>query len=98
MPGALHGKVVFSERPHARILGIDTSAAKAHPGVVAVFTHADVPCNEFGINVNDQHVLAGGKVRSMSDPVALVWAETEQAALAARTLVQGQLRGLARRL
>ena len=56
--------------------------------MVAVFTHADVPCNEFGINVNDQQVLAQDKVRSMSDPVAVVWAETEQAALAARSLVK----------
>ena len=88
MPGVLHGKIVFSERAHARIIGIDTSAARAYPGVVAVFTHADVPCNEFGINVNDQRVLAEGKVRSLSDPVALVWAETEQAALAARKLVK----------
>ena len=58
LSGALHGKVVFSERAHARILDIDTSAARAYPGVVAVFTYVDVPCNEYGINVNDQHVLA----------------------------------------
>jgi len=87
MAGALHGAVVFSERAHARLLGIDTSAARAVPGVVAVFTHADVPCNQFGINVHDQPVLAEGKVRSVGDPVALVYAETEQAARAARKLV-----------
>ena len=45
MPAALHGKVVFSEKAHARILKIDTAVARACPGVVAVFTHLDVPCN-----------------------------------------------------
>ena len=85
--GALHGAVVFSERAHARLVRIDTAAALAYPGVVAVFTHADVPCNEFGVNVNDQCVLAEGKVRSMSDVVAVVYAESEQAAHAARSLV-----------
>jgi len=87
MPGMLHGAVVFSERAHARIAGIDIAAARAHPGVVAVLTHSDVPCNEFGINVHDQRVLAETKVRSVGDPVALIFAETEQAARAARRLV-----------
>lgn len=90
MPGALHGKVVFSERAHARLVSIDTAAARAYPGVAAVFTHTDVPCNEFGINTADQRVLAEGKVRSMGDPLALVWAETEQAARAAARLVAVQ--------
>lgn len=88
MAGALHGAVVFSERAHARLIDIDTAAARAYPGVVAVFTHADVPRNEFGINVHDQRVLAEGKVRSVGDPVALIYAETEQAARAARSLVR----------
>ena len=87
MAGALHGAVVFSERAHARVISIDTSAASIYAGVVAVLTHRDVPCNEFGINVHDQPVLAEGKVRSVGDPVALVYAETEQAARAASRLV-----------
>ena len=40
--GMLHIKVIFSGRPHARILSIDTSAALAMPGVVTVLTAADV--------------------------------------------------------
>ena len=42
-PGMLHLKVVFSDRPHARLLGIDARRALALPGVVAVLTAADVP-------------------------------------------------------
>jgi CO/xanthine dehydrogenase Mo-binding subunit len=88
MGGALHGAVVFSERAHARMVRLDTTAARAYPGVMAVFTHADVPCNEFGINVPDQRVLTEGKVRSFGDPVALIYAETAEAAQAARSLVR----------
>ena len=36
-------KAVFANRAHARILSVETSAALAHPGVLAVFTAADVP-------------------------------------------------------
>ena len=86
--GMLHAKVLWSEFPHARILSIDTSRAESHPGVVAVLTYKDVPVNEFGLIENDQRVLAEGKVRSVGDPVALVVAETEQAAEEARQLIK----------
>ncbi len=87
MEDMLYAKVVWSAHPHARIVKIDTSAAESQPGVVAVLTHQDVPVNEFGINVKDQPVLAEGKVRSVGDPVALVIAESEREAEAARELV-----------
>jgi len=57
--GALHGKVVFSGQPHARMVSIDVSAAKADPDVIAVFTAADVPVNEYGLTMYDQPVLVG---------------------------------------
>jgi CO/xanthine dehydrogenase Mo-binding subunit len=79
-PGVLHLKVVFAHRPHARILGIDSSAALAHPGVVAVLTAADVPYNAFGLIEHDQPVLCGDVVRFVGDKVALVVAESKQAA------------------
>ncbi len=96
MPGMLHGKILFAGRPHARILRIDTSAAMAVPGVVAVLTARDVPVNEYGLQIPDQPVLCGpgsGKegadvVRFVGDQVALVVAETERAASRARDLVQ----------
>ena len=79
MEGMLYGKVVWSERPHAQITGLDTSAAKP-PGVVAVLTARDVPCNEYGLIKNDQPVLADGKVRCVGDPVAVVVAESQELA------------------
>jgi len=95
-PGMLHMKVLFAGRPHARILSIDTSDAQAHPGVVAVFTAQDVPVNEYGLIMPDQPVLCGpgsdqpdaDVVRFVGDQVALVVAETEKAATAARDLVR----------
>jgi CO/xanthine dehydrogenase Mo-binding subunit len=80
-------KAVFANRAHARILSIDTSAALAHPGVVAVFTAADVPYNRFGLIDDDQPLLCDDKVRFVGDRVALVAAETLEAAEIAAKLV-----------
>jgi len=88
MDGMLYARVLFSDRPHARILSIDTSAAEQVPGVVAVLTHKDVPVNEYGLIFKDQPALNGDKVRSMFDRVALVIAETERAARRARDLIR----------
>ncbi|MCX7682640.1 MAG: molybdopterin-dependent oxidoreductase [Anaerolineae bacterium] len=96
MPGMLYGKILFAGRPHARILRIDTSAAEAVPGVVAVLTARDVPVNEYGLQTPDQPVLCGpgstkegaDVVRFVGDQVALVVAETEGAAARACELVQ----------
>ena len=80
-------KAVFANRAHARILSIDTSAALAHPGVLAVFTAADVPYNRFGLIDDDQPLLCDDKARFVGDRVALVAAETVEAAEAAAKLV-----------
>ncbi|HEX9371745.1 MAG TPA: molybdopterin cofactor-binding domain-containing protein, partial [Roseiflexaceae bacterium] len=87
-PGMLHLKVVFAHRPHARIAAIDTGAALAHPGVVAVLTAADVPYNAYGLIDHDQPALCGDKVRFEGDKVALVVAESRAAAAAAAGLVR----------
>jgi CO/xanthine dehydrogenase Mo-binding subunit len=87
-PGMLHLKVVFAGRPHARITAVDVQDALAHPGVVAVFTAADVPVNEFGLIEQDQPVLCGDKVRFEGDKVALVAAENREAAEAGARLVR----------
>src|SRR3954452_7349650 len=86
-PGMLHLKVVFAHRPHARIRAIESRAALAHPGVVAVLTAADVPSNAYGLIEHDQPVLCGEKVRFEGDRVALVVAESAQAAGAGARLV-----------
>jgi CO/xanthine dehydrogenase Mo-binding subunit len=96
MDGMLHAKILFAGRPHARVLDIDTSAAEAVPGVVAIFTARDVPVNEYGLQTMDQPVLCGpgssrpggDVVRFVGDQVALVVAETERAAARARDLVR----------
>jgi len=88
MEGMLHMKVLWSNRPHARLFRIDASDALALPGVVAVFTAADVPVNEFGIAEMDEHVLAEGQIRFVGEPLALVVAESEETALAALELIE----------
>ena len=55
----LHGKVMFSGKPHARMLSIDTTAAESRPGVLAIFTAKDVPVNTYGLTEKDQPVLVG---------------------------------------
>ena len=88
-PGMLHGAVVRSPHPHARILGIHAEAARALPGVVAVLTAADVPGeNIVHVIVDDQPALAGDVVRYIGEPVALVAAETRRAARAAVNAVR----------
>jgi CO/xanthine dehydrogenase Mo-binding subunit len=86
-PGMLQLQVVFARRPHARIRSIDASAALRHPGVVAVLTAADVPHNAFGLVEADQPVLCGEVVRFEGDKVALVAAETKEAAVAGARLL-----------
>ena len=68
MPGMLHMKMLFAERPHARIKGIRTAAAESAPGVVAVFTSKDVPVNEYGLQWQDQPVLCGPALTPSPSP------------------------------
>jgi CO/xanthine dehydrogenase Mo-binding subunit/aerobic-type carbon monoxide dehydrogenase small subunit (CoxS/CutS family) len=76
MPGMLHVQVLRSPHAHARILSIDTSAAEAMEGVEGVITSADVPGEDgFGVFVNDQPIMARGKVRYVGEAVAAVAAE-----------------------
>jgi CO/xanthine dehydrogenase Mo-binding subunit len=81
-------KTVFARRGHARILSIDTSAALAVPGVIAVFTAKDVPHNRYGLIDADQPVLCDDTVRHDGDRVALVAAESDLAAARGAALVR----------
>ena len=87
-PGLLHGYILRSEHAHANILRIDTSAAEKAKGVWAVITHKDVPHNRFGIQVDDQPILADDKVRQFGDPVAVVAADTLRLAQDAARLIK----------
>jgi CO/xanthine dehydrogenase Mo-binding subunit len=90
LEGMLHAKAVRSSRAHARIAGIDTSAAAAVPGVVAVLTadHLDGLFPRFGHIIADHCILAVDKVRYYGEPVALVVAENLFAATDAAELVE----------
>jgi CO/xanthine dehydrogenase Mo-binding subunit len=96
MPGMLHAKILFAERPHARVIRIDTSKAEAADGVAAVYTAKDVPVNEYGLQIPDQPVLCGPGaskpytdiVRFVGDQVAVVVAQTEAQAEAALKLIE----------
>src|SRR5947209_2655603 len=82
--GMLWGATLRSPHPHARIISIDVSAAAAAPGVSAVLTQADVPGKPtFGLDVQDQPVLAKDVVRYAGEAVAIVAAEDPELARAA---------------
>lgn len=88
LPGMLHGAILASPYPHARIKGYDLSAALAMPGVKAIVTGDDL--NEswrFGVFVKDEYALAKGKVLYVGQPVAAVAADTEVQARAAAAAV-----------
>jgi 4-hydroxybenzoyl-CoA reductase alpha subunit len=80
----LHCRILRSPHPHARIVSIDTSAARRIPGVQAVITGADLPI-KFGILpvTQDERALEHEKVRYVGDPIAAVAATEEEIAAAA---------------
>ena len=95
LPGQLWLKIIFAGVPHAWLRSVDTTAALAAPGVVAVLTARDVPVNEYGLAMYDQPVLCGPgstrlaeRVRWEADQVAVVIAETQAQAEAAAKLVK----------
>jgi aerobic carbon-monoxide dehydrogenase large subunit len=91
--GLLHAVVLRSPHAHAHLLGIETEAARAGPGVVGVFTAADLAADALGplpctaevasvapMIVPPRFALAADRVRHVGEPVAFVVAETEAAA------------------
>jgi len=92
LPGMLHGAILQSPVAHARILSIDTTRAKALPGVEAVLTAADVPDRLFGVSPAryDENVLAIEKVLYVGDEVAAVAAVNLETAREALALIDVQ--------
>ena len=86
LPRLLHGKILRTRVPHARIVRVDATRARALPGVVAVLTGEDVEQRPFGF-AKDQVALKRGKVRCIRDEVAAVAAETAEIAEAALELI-----------
>jgi aldehyde oxidoreductase len=90
VPGMMHAALRFTDHTRADITGIDTTRAATAPGVVAVFTAADVPGDlRVGIIHHDWPVLipVGGRTSYAGDVLAVIVAETKQAARAAVALV-----------
>jgi 4-hydroxybenzoyl-CoA reductase subunit alpha len=89
LPGMLHGKILRSPHPHARIRGIDTSAAEALPGVFATVIGHEMPI-PYGIIVwtPDEQALATDTVRYIGDAVAAVAAVDEETANRALDLIR----------
>jgi CO/xanthine dehydrogenase Mo-binding subunit len=92
--GLLHLKVVRSPHAHARIRGIDISAAERAPGVKRVLRGADVPVNKntllslINFGKDDEPTLAVNKVCYKGEPVVAIIADSEAEALAAKKLVR----------
>jgi len=94
LPGQLHATMVRSRYAHGRLRGVDTAEARTMPGVLGVFTAADLRDGGVGLMPASkgknhdgsatpqppQTALAEAKVRYVGDPVALVVAETAKQA------------------
>ncbi|MDH2239245.1 molybdopterin-dependent oxidoreductase [Pigmentiphaga sp. GD03639] len=92
-PGTLHAAILRSPHAHARVLGMDTGAAEAHPGVRAVLTGADVKrwSQPFVVGVKspmEHWSLAQDRVRYVGEPVAVVVAEDRYVAEDALELIR----------
>ena len=77
----LHIAVGMSEKPHARVQGIDLDAVRAAPGVVDVMVASDIPGeNNYGSIIKDDPVFADGLVQYVGQPVFAVAATSVDAA------------------
>lgn len=80
----LHGRVVYSRHAHAVIRHIDIDKARAVPGIHVILLARDIPgANQMGPVIHDEPCLAANEVTFVGQAVALIAAETEEAALEA---------------
>ena len=91
LDGMCYGSAVRSKYPRARLRGIDPSAALRLPGVIGVYTAADIPGEiKVGHLKHDQYTLipVGGLIHYLGDPLCLVVAETQEILEKAKKLVK----------
>ena len=91
LDGMCYGTALRSKYPRARVLSIDTTAAKALPGIIDVFTAADIPGeNKIGHLKHDQYTMipVGGLTHYLGDAIALVAAEDMETAEKAKKLIK----------
>lgn len=93
LPGQLIGKILRTDRIHARIISIDTREAEALPGVHAVITAKDIPNKPLGVS-KDNPPLKGEKVRCERDEIAAVAAESAALAEQALSLIRVEYQDL----
>lgn len=87
--GMVHGKILRSPHPHARVTKIDVGEAAALPGVHGVLTHHDVPQNDWEAAwFNRRGKVLDGTVRFVGDEVAAVAARTPEIAERALSLIK----------
>lgn len=94
LPGMLWGKCLRSPYAHARIVSINTDAAKKVEGVRAVLTGEDFPDKRVGLSLRDTPLLAAGKVRFIGEKVVAVAAEDRDAAEEALSAIEVEYREL----
>ena len=92
--GEAHAAFRYADHPHARIVRVDATAARALPGVLAVLTHEEVPDVLYGGMVQDRRLFARDAVRFEGDIVAGVAALTPEIARQAAALVDVELEPL----
>ncbi len=93
--GCLHAALFTSPVARGVIRSLDTTRAAAAPGVVAVYTHRDVPgLNEVGHVLHDQPLLAVDSLEYIGQPIALVVARSRSAATRAARRVQAEIETL----
>jgi CO/xanthine dehydrogenase Mo-binding subunit len=79
-PGMLRARLIGSDYAHAKIVSVDSSAALEIPGVVAVLTNSDLPVARSESGASPISILADGEALYVGHPVAMVLAESDQAA------------------
>ena len=87
LAGTLHAALGMSTQAHARIVNMNLDRVKAAPGVVAVFTSADIPgTNDCGPIIHDDPILATDTVHFIGQPMFIVVATSHDAARRAARL------------
>src|SRR3989344_3491483 len=86
--GEVFVEVFYSSKAHARIKKLDLSAAEKFPGILAIFTAKDFQENRWGTIFKDQPLLAEKEVNFVGESIALIAAETREAARLARQQIK----------
>ena len=88
LTGQLYAAFRYADHPHAKLLRVDASKARALPGVMAIVTHDDVPEVLYGGMCQDRYLFAKDVVRFEGDIIAGVAAQTEEIARNAAALIE----------